>query len=429
MTSARAHLWLGLGLALAGCGEERRGPPTPPEPAPATSATPAPPAESAAQGKVGAPPVGGHGHAPALVGRCAAAVRPGLDDDARLDALLDEAAQHLEAQAWADAFTCADMAADRAPRSVEAHHQLAVALAGAGHDAEAALAYDLALALDPDDPETLRGAADFYINGRGARSRAATQLGLELARRGSARAGARRRRPVELRAQLALLEAQALADLGQSDGALERATEASRLLPSMVDAVHERGVALFNLGRHGEAVSQFERVLAATPDDPYAHHLLGLTLEQLGRAADAQVHLARAQALAPDEFPPTVEVTQGEVEAELARLVAALPAERQAALAGVTLTVVDLPDPADLAAVNPPLPPTILGLFRGLPRGAEPAPGEVVPPRAIVLYRLNLARAVRSRDELFEQIGRTLEHELGHLDGLDEDDLRRIDLE
>jgi predicted Zn-dependent protease with MMP-like domain len=46
-----------------------------------------------------------------------------------------------------------------------------------------------------------------------------------------------------------------------------------------------------------------------------------------------------------------------------------------------------------------------------------------------VLYRMNLARAVRSRAELTEQIDRTIRHELGHLDGLDEDDLRRRDLE
>ena len=373
----------------------------------------------------GAAPV----HAPPLVGHCVAGTSPGLDDDARLDALLDEAGRQLEAQAWADAFTCADMAADRAPRSIEAHHQQAAALAGAGRDQDAALAYGIALALDPDDPETLRGAADFYINGQHGKRRASTQLGLELARRGSQRAAARRRRPTELRAQLALLEAQALADLGQASAALERATEAARLAPSLIDATHERGVAMFNLGRFDEARGQFEKVLATSADDPYAHHLLGLTLEQLGRAADAAGHLSRAQTLAPEEFPAPVEISRVELEAEVARLIEALPPERRARLAGVPVAVVDLPDALDLRAVTPPLPPTILGLYRGLPLGADAGPGEEVPARAIVLYRLNLARAVRTRAELFEQVARTLEHELGHLEGLDEDDLRRIDLE
>jgi len=62
----------------------------------------------------------------------------------------------------------------------------------------------------------------------------------------------------------------------------------------------------------------------------------------------------------------------------------------------------------------------------------EPPPprkGETVPPRSIVLYRVNLARAVKSRAELSEQIKRTLLHEIGHLRGLDEDDLRRRGLD
>jgi predicted Zn-dependent protease with MMP-like domain len=48
---------------------------------------------------------------------------------------------------------------------------------------------------------------------------------------------------------------------------------------------------------------------------------------------------------------------------------------------------------------------------------------------SIVLYRKNLARAVKSRVELSEQIRDTLLHEIGHLEGLDEDDLRRRGME
>ena len=84
----------------------------------------------------------------------------------------------------------------------------------------------------------------------------------------------------------------------------------------------------------------------------------------------------------------------------------------------------------DLAAVKPPFPPTILGLYRG-PVGRPvvlptPAGGETP---SIVLYRKNLARAVKSRSELSEQIRDTLLHEIGHLEGLDEDDLRRRGME
>ena len=50
-------------------------------------------------------------------------------------------------------------------------------------------------------------------------------------------------------------------------------------------------------------------------------------------------------------------------------------------------------------------------------------------PPSIVLYRKNLARAVRTRAELSEQIRDTLLHGIGHLEGLDEDDLRRRGME
>ena len=77
--------------------------------------------------------------------------------------------------------------------------------------------------------------------------------------------------------------------------------------------------------------------------------------------------------------------------------------------------------------MEPPFPPTILGLYRGAPGDQPEEPG--FPKRAIVLYRLNLADAVHSRAELSEQIKQTVLHEIGHFDGQDEDDLRRHGLE
>jgi predicted Zn-dependent protease with MMP-like domain len=41
----------------------------------------------------------------------------------------------------------------------------------------------------------------------------------------------------------------------------------------------------------------------------------------------------------------------------------------------------------------------------------------------IVLFQKNLERFARTREELVEQIGVTVAHEVGHLLGLDEDDL------
>lgn len=346
------------------------------------------------------------------------------------DRLLHAAANHYDTGGFAQAYACAESAAELVPDSIDAHHLRAMSAAALGHFDVARLAFSLALALDPGDPETLAAAADFYINAVPSRRRETTLLGLAYARSGSSRVVARRRKNQPLRARLALLEAQAFNDLGRSDEALERTEEALALAPESIEAVHERGVALFSLCRFEQARAAFQAVLRAVPDDPYAHHHLGLVHEQLGSEVESDIHLNRARALLPEEFPAPVMVSPEEFRAEVQEAVSELPAELSAPVSQVAIEVADLPALDDLTAVDPPFSPTILGLYRGLPEGVEGlVAGRPAPPRTIVLYRKNLARAVRTRDELDVQIRKTLLHEIGHLRGLDEDDLRRRGLD
>ncbi|HTA21115.1 MAG TPA: metallopeptidase family protein, partial [Polyangia bacterium] len=127
-------------------------------------------------------------------------------------------------------------------------------------------------------------------------------------------------------------------------------------------------------------------------------------------------------------------------------------------LTGIPVEAADVPSQDDLTAEKPPLSPTILGLFRGLPldwNAREPLPTQagrpskkgraepptddaaapprcdpaVVPERAIVLYRRNLLRTVQTDAELDQAITRTLLHEVGHLRGEDDGSLRDRGLE
>jgi Flp pilus assembly protein TadD len=408
-------------------------------------APPPPPTTSSANGPTAAaatlpltkPIVEGatlHPHHEEDVTECPAASDPHFfdapDDDTRLGLLLEEANRQIEKAAYAAAWTCADRAADLAPQSVEAHHLRGASLAALGRENEAQVAYGLALALDPDDPETLRAVADFYINGKTDRGRDALRLGLELAQRGSRRALARRRRNAPLSADLAVLEAQALNDLGRSDEALARVDAALHLAPGRGDALHEKGVALFDLSKFADAKLALTKALALQPDDAYTHQMLGLTLEQLHEDKDADAELAKALELAPTELSAPVLISVEEFQKEVNDVIDTLPKDKKARVRSIKIEIEDLPDADDLAAVTPPFPPTILGLYRG-PVGHQaqlPAqPGD--EPPSIALYRKNLARAVKTRSELSEQIRDTLLHEIGHLEGLDEDDLRRRGME
>lgn len=344
------------------------------------------------------------------------------------DRLLDLSSAKLEELDFAAAAACAEIAADLEPSSVEAHHLRASGLAAMGRYDQAQVAFSMALALDPDDPQTLAATADFYINVLPPKTRESTLVGLEHARRGSARAVGRYRKNKLVRGRLALLEAQALNDLARADEALERVNEAIRLKPDLVEARYERGVALFNLIRFEEAGAAFKAVLRLSPDDPYAHYHIGLIYERDGRDADALAHFRRAWAHPSGEFPSPVSVSREAFRAEVDRAIAELPPETAELLEGVIIETPDLPARSDLVAVDPPFAPTILGLFRGLPRGLED-PSGAAPARVILLYRMNLARAVKSREELDRQIRRTLLHEIGHVAGLDEDELRRRGLD
>src|SRR5262249_12912216 len=189
-------------------------------------------------------------------------------DKQDVDAALDEAAHRFEKNEYLVALACAEQAARAAPRSVEAHHDRADALAALERFDEAKQAYAMALALDPEDPQTLASAADFYINRLGSDHDLA-MLGLEYPRRCSGPVG-RRRDDRELAARLTLLEAEALDDLGRADEALPRAEAALAIDGDSPEARYQRALILFHLCKLDRARTAFEEVLRRAPDDAFA---------------------------------------------------------------------------------------------------------------------------------------------------------------
>ncbi len=323
------------------------------------------------------------------------------------------------------ALACAEEALRASPRLLSGLSCRAAALVGLGRLEEARTAYARALAVDPSDAEVLYGAADLHV-ARLDGDRDTVELGLEYALRGLARA---RLSDPELTADLALVAASAENDLGESAEALEHAGEALRVRPGSTDGLYEKGVALYELCRFGEARSALERVLELQPDDPWTLYQLSLVAERTGDARRAERLARRATALAPEEFPPALELPEGAFDRELRKAVAALPPAEQQALSALPVEVADVPALDDLTAVEPPLSPSILGLYRGPSEGEPCLPQDGPRCRSIVFYRRNLARFARTPGELEEQVRVTLLHELGHFHGESDDELRARGLE
>ncbi|MFL5393360.1 MAG: metallopeptidase family protein [Myxococcales bacterium] len=334
--------------------------------------------------------------------------------DAPVPDLLEQAAREFEKGRFEGALECAREASRLDEQSVAAHHFRGAALAELGRVDEARTAYARALVLDPDDPEVLRSAADLHVRRFGARDD--LELALAYVRRGLVRAHKLKDRP--LLKDLYLLQAMAYDDLGRPGDALAAANHALESDMHDRETRREKGVALFELSRFDEAKAELSKLSADEPD-AWAEHYLGLIAERSHDDAAAAEHFAKAQKLDPDAFRsspnPSVSAFAKMVQDEVSKL----PKEVQDGLSHSKFAVVDLPDKNDLTATDPPLSPGILGLFRPPPEGASAS-----DKPAIFLYRRNLSRAAHNDDELHREVRDTLLHEVGHLNGEDDDQLR-----
>lgn len=340
------------------------------------------------------------------------------DWEARLEgvaAAFDRGA-HQEALAGADALLAED------DSLTEALHWRAAALTELGRLDEALETYSRALKLAPDDLELLLSATECLV-GRVGDDREAVEDGLALCARG--RKLAQRAGDTELLFEFLLWEGIGLNQVGECARALTSLEAALGHVPRSVEARLERAIALFELCRFGEADAALEELLGDASDEPWAHHYLGLLAERRGDGKGALGHFARARALAPEEFPPPVELGEEAFDKAVEDAVKALPGHVKEYLDNVTLAVEEIPKDEDLMGESPPLSPCILGVFRGSPVGERHSIlGTFDPyPASIVLYQKNLERFARTREELIEQIGITVMHEVGHLMGLDEEDL------
>jgi len=228
-------------------------------------------------------------------------------------------------------------------------------------------------------------------------------------------------------AEVYYLKAKAVFYLDDLDGALflvRRALKASGGEVAVYRAFD--GQILFELGRYEEARRSLEPAVALDPESSHAAYHLALVLERLGQEEDAAGAFRKANALDPDHYTLPVAMEEQVFREVAAEAFDNLPRSIREYVEDVPLLIEDWPSVEMIQREN--VSPQILGIYIGTPRTEVETSAQPLEMTRVILFKRNLEKVCRDRDELCEQIQITVRHEIGHHLGLSEDDLERLGL-
>jgi predicted Zn-dependent protease with MMP-like domain len=119
-------------------------------------------------------------------------------------------------------------------------------------------------------------------------------------------------------------------------------------------------------------------------------------------------------------------VSHEEFEALVEEALEQLPAEFREALENVAVMVQEEPSAEDLEEVgidaDDPEADELLGLYQGVPLTERDSFYSALPDRVLV-FRGPILRSCDTRRQVIREIRETVQHELGHYFGLEEDEL------
>ncbi len=157
------------------------------------------------------------------------------------------------------------------------------------------------------------------------------------------------------------------------------------------------------------AVSYGGEALKLQEDLSEAHAYVGLACERLGLLDASQQHLERARAIDPEGWrqPPELhEIPWAEV---LSRALERVPEQLAPFYQQVPIVWQQLPDPAVLRSVDPPISPLVLALYEGTSGGPGDHTG--ILPRSLRIFQGNARRFAHDLDRLVEDLGQALSAE------------------
>ena len=116
-------------------------------------------------------------------------------------------------------------------------------------------------------------------------------------------------------------------------------------------------------------------------------------------------------------------MTDEEILLLIDEIIKELPDDVRDTLKQVSITVDDEPTDYQMSRLRRSQRKNILGLYEGVPYPHQSFFSTPMHPPAITLFRRNIERFTRGREELKLEIQNTLLHEIGHHLGLTEEDL------
>jgi predicted Zn-dependent protease with MMP-like domain/Flp pilus assembly protein TadD len=163
-----------------------------------------------------------------------------------------------------------------------------------------------------------------------------------------------------------------------------------------------------------------EEAIEQAPDLSRARWLKAVLLDREGDTEAAAGEFREAARLDPDECFVPERLDDVEFDRQVEKALAGIPPRFRRHLENVEIAVEAYPAEAFLREHG--VSPLLLGLFMGTPMTLRGFESGDLPPRILVFQR-NLENVCRTRRELVREIGITVRHEIGHLLGMEEEDL------
>jgi len=196
--------------------------------------------------------------------------------------------------------------------------------------------------------------------------------------------------------------------------------------------LHALGVATFEQGRLEDCGPLFEAAVAGDPELGEPRYYLGILAERAGDLARADELFKEAVELDPENLVLPRNWTSEEIARGFDEIVEEVPDPLGIWLAGLKVSIEELPDDEVLTAGETPISPLILCFFEGtspgVPKGDAPEGWLTVHPERVRIFSRNLGKSAHDEYEMSHELSEALIWEVMEFLKLEETHLAALGL-